>query len=224
VSLCSYCPPLQAGFKARKNRLRLFGHVFWGDLTSDDAATVTRPVGPLSIPTEISVDYTEKSWIVNAGVGDNLVDADKRTLDLSGGLRYLWLNVGIGLDLSTRVLPSTIQLSDRRMNLDGIVAASGVVELSDRWYVRCYADVGTGDADLTWLAEGALAYCFDCVAAYAGWRHVEWNGVGNKVSEDLDLRRPIIGVRHTFWRCCPLRLPRPAHRAASGTPSPIRAG
>ena len=189
---------LQAGFKARKGRLRLFGDVLWVDLTSNDAATVTRPVGSLGIPAEISVDYTEKAWIVNAGVGYNLVDEDRWTLDVFGGLRYLWLNVSVGLDFSTRLLDSTSIASDRRMNLDGIVAASGVVLLNDRWYARYYADVGTGNTDLTWTAQGVLAYRFDSVDAYAGWRHQEWDGVGEKVIKDLDLSGPILGVRFRF--------------------------
>jgi hypothetical protein len=196
--LSEFDATFQGLFKARKDRWRLFAEALYVNLTNDDVGTVTRPVGRLGIPAEISVDYSQKTWIVTAGVGYNLIDEDRWTLDVFGGLRYTWLHVGVGFDFETRLLDRPIELDGRRMNLDGIVAGGGGVLLGDRWYARYYADVGTGDTDLTWTAQGVVAYRFASVDAYAGWRYQEWNGIGDDLIRDASGSGPIVGVRFRF--------------------------
>jgi hypothetical protein len=104
----------------------------------------------------------------------------------------------LGWTFSRGLLAEPVETSESRANWDGIVAATGVIELSDRWYARYYADVGTGDTDLTWIAQGVLAYRFESLDVTAGWRHAVWNGLGGKVIKDLTLSGPIIGVRFRF--------------------------
>jgi hypothetical protein len=189
----------QAGLKARKHRWRLYGDVFFGRVSADDIGSVTRPVGPLSIARSISAKYKEEAWIVNAAAGYNLVDDEQWTLDVFAGLRYTHLDVALSLDLKTRLLPGGgIRLEDSSDHLDGTVGVGGVIVFSDRWYARYHADIGGGDTDLTWLAQAVLAYRFDSVDAYAGWRHTEWRGIDSAVLEDLTLTGPVIGVRFKF--------------------------
>jgi hypothetical protein len=189
----------QATFKLRKNRWRLFGDVAWGRVSADESGSVSVPVGPLSIPTAVSAKYQEEGWIVNAGIGYNLVDDERWTLDAYGGLRFLHLDIALTLDLQTRLLPAgALRLEDSSKHFDGTVAVGGVVVLSERWYARYHADIGTGDTDSTWLAQGVLAYRFDSFDAYAGWRHIEWNGLDSDVIDDLTLTGPIVGARFRF--------------------------
>jgi hypothetical protein len=61
-----------------------------------------------------------------------------------------------------------------------------------------YGDVGTGDSDLTWAAQGILAYRFKKFDAYGGYRHMEWDSLNNSVIEDLELSGPIFGARFKF--------------------------
>jgi hypothetical protein len=54
-----------------------------------------------------------------------------------------------------------------------VVGVKGQVRLDDRWYLPFYADVGTGDSDLTWQLEGNRGLdqlSFSGPAAAVTWR------------------------------------------------------
>ena len=48
---------------------------------------------------------------------------------------------------------------------DGVVGLRGATDLNERWYITYYADVGTGDSDLTWQGLAAVNYRFSKVDA-----------------------------------------------------------
>jgi hypothetical protein len=63
---------------------------------------------------------------------------------------------------------------------------------SSNWFIPYYADVGTGDSNLTWQAMLGLGYRFD-------WGHVTlaYRALGydfNKDNTDLTLYGPGLGV------------------------------
>jgi hypothetical protein len=189
----------QAILKARNDRWRLFGDVTYAKLSADDAGSVNVPAGPLSPVRAVSAKYQEEAWIVNAGLGYNLVDEERWTLDVFGGVRYVHLDIALTLDLQTQLLPAgAIRQEDSSDHLDATVGIGGVVALGHRWYARYHADFGGGDTDSTWLAQGAIAYRYETFDAYAGWRHVEWNGLDSAVLDDLTLTGPIVGARFRF--------------------------
>ncbi len=189
---------LMAGLRASKNKWRLAGDLIYLDIDADNGENFNVPVGPFLLPLEVDAKVVLKGWIVTAGAGYNLVDNEKWSLDLIGGARYLWLDATFTLDEKTRRLPRTIKLSGSAGTWDGIVGVDGKVRFDDRWYLRYYGDIGTGDSDLTWAAQGILGYRFKKFDAYAGYRHMEWDGLNNRVIDDLDLSGPIIGARFTF--------------------------
>ncbi len=62
-----------------------------------------------------------------------------------------------------------------------------------------YGDVGTGDSDLTWAAQGILVYRFKKFDAYGGYRYMDWNDLSGSLRfKDLDLSGPIFGARFKF--------------------------
>ena len=72
----------------------------------------------------------------------------------------------------------------------------GEVELSDKWYLSYYADVGRGGSDLTKQAVLGLNYRFDKVVASMGYRYLDYDLRGQL--DDLTVKGPYAGVRFRF--------------------------
>jgi len=47
---------------------------------------------------------------------------------------------------------------DSGSNWDAIVGARGAVDLTEKWHLFGYLDIGAGDSDLTWQAMAGIGY------------------------------------------------------------------
>jgi len=71
------------------------------------------------------------------------------------------------------------------------------VALSDKWYVSCYGDVGTGDSDLTWQALLGLDYRFDQVDLGFGYRYLDYD-IDASAVDDMTIKGPYAGLKVRF--------------------------
>ena len=92
---------------------------------------------------------------------------------------------------------SEVKESDSASNLDGVVGIRGRTDLSDRWYLTYYADVGTGDSDLTWQAFAGINYQFQAVDVTLGYQHLDWE-FDDQLLDDLEMSGPALGVKFSF--------------------------
>ena len=116
------------------------------------------------------------------------------SLDLLAGARYF----NMDLDFEANVGASTIKYSDSEDVLDGIIGAQVTIDLSDRWYLSCYADVGAGESKLTWQVWPGVGYRYEKVDVVAGYRHLEWETDDGDTFEDLNFSGPMLGVKFPF--------------------------
>ena len=131
-------------------------------------------------------------WVVTPSVGYNLVEAEKGSLDLLAGARYLWLKTELDFEGGHKV-------SDSGGFWDGIVGLRGRVNLAKNWYLPLYLDIGTGETDLTWQAFGGVAYKFSKVDVVVGYRYLTWDfDDDNKALDDLNFHGPMAGVKFVF--------------------------
>ncbi len=63
-----------------------------------------------------------------------------------------------------------------------------------QWFVQYYADVGTGDADLTWQAFGGVGRSFGRYDVFAGWRYLSYDFSSDSRIEDLSFNGPVVGA------------------------------
>jgi hypothetical protein len=129
-------------------------------------------------------------WIVTPVVGYNLVDTEKIRLDIVGGARYLYLDTKLGVG----------PLSDDESGSfwDGIVGVRGNVNLTEKWYLPYYADIGTGNTDLTWQASAGVGYRFSKVDVILAYRYLDWDFDDNEALDDLNLSGPYLGAKFIF--------------------------
>jgi hypothetical protein len=133
--------------------------------------------------------------LVTLAGGRTLVRADNYHMDALIGWRY------IGIDLRIRE-QSAGDLIDTSLNFnDGFVAVSGRYRFDDpRWSGNYYADVGTGESDLTWQAVLGVAYQFGWGKLFANYRHLDYDFGDTKNFSDLSLAfsGPTVGARFDF--------------------------
>ncbi len=74
----------------------------------------------------------------------------------------------------------------------------GVINLNEQWYVPYYADIGTGDSDLTWQALAGIGYRFSWGDIKLVYRYLSYDMDDDKLLKDLDLSGPALGVVFRF--------------------------
>ncbi|MFT5728949.1 MAG: opacity protein-like surface antigen [Desulforhopalus sp.] len=148
----------------------------------------------IGTPSTIDVDMKLKGFVSTLGVAYRIIDDDLTSLDLMAGARYFSLD----LDFDADVGGSKTKYSDSEDVLDGIIGAQVIFDLSDSWYLSCYADVGAGDSKLTWQAWPGVGYRLDNVDVVAGYRHLAWETDDGDIIEDLSFSGPMLGVTYRF--------------------------
>lgn len=177
-------------FETRKEKLSFAADVIYLSVSIDNQVDFPVPVGGAAI----SSNLDETIWIITPRIGYTIVDQTTWSLDLLGGIRYgsmdTTLNVNAGQLTSTS--------SDSNTVTDVIVGGKGRVNLGENWYLPYYADVGSGDTDLTWQVFGGVGYQFDQLSIEAGYRELEWDLKNNAILDTLNLNGPLLGAKYQF--------------------------
>lgn len=185
---------------ARKGKWSLVADTIYLDISQNEGGSETAPV--LGATLKVKSDVDMKASITTFAGGYNLVDNESVTLDLMGGARYAWVDTDLKLDLTRNgiLLQTSRQqkVSDSKGLWDGIVGVRGQFNLTDHWYMPYYADVGTGESDLTWQALAGVGYKFKRVDVAAVYRYLDYDFDSDYLLKDLTISGPALGVRYNF--------------------------
>lgn len=174
------------GYEGRYNRWSIQADVVYMDV----GGSADKPL----VLGATSVDLDVSSWILNGGVGYDIVQSDQGTLAVVGGVRYLTLDI----DVDVGVLGTTVtDKSDSEGVLDGIIGIGGFIQLAENWYIPYHADIGTGESDLTWQLFGGIGYRFSWGDIRLGYRFLSYD-LEDKLMEDLQISGPVFGVGFRF--------------------------
>ena len=129
----------------------------------------------------------QPSYSTGLVFGARMLDMDQ-TLD--------WSFVGPG--------PAGLALTGRSevsaTNWDAIVGVRGRARFGSdlRWFVPYYADIGTGNSDLTWQAIIGLGYSFGWGDVVAAWRYLDYDFESGKLMQSLTFNGVAVGVSFRF--------------------------
>lgn len=179
------------GVSAQRGRWSLFSDIVYLNIEQK----TDLKGGRLGLIEGTRADVTVKSWIITAAGGYALVDEEQTRLDLLGGVRYLWLDSEMDLDLERG---GQLEFSDSGDVWDGILGIRGRTWLSPEWYFNYYVDVGTGQSDFTWQALAGINYRFKNFDMGAGYRYLDWDFDSDSPFKNLDVSGPYLGVRLQF--------------------------
>lgn len=175
---------------AEKGKWTLFTDLIYLDQGTTNRRTVDLGGGPTNLKTKIDL----KSWINTTGVGYAAFDDGSTQISGLAGVRYLRLKTDIDVSDGT----TRRRASSTDDFFDGIVGLRGKTDLNENWYLTYYADVGTGQSDLTYQLFAGVNYRFRNWDAVVGYRYMDWD-LGNGAALDgLTVSGPLIGARFRF--------------------------
>lgn len=182
-------------FEARKGLWSGFTDVIYLDLAGDDSKSVGLPNGSTIDLFDADMELT--GWVWTLGGSYSVWHNGKSHLDLLAGARLLSLDTQVKLT-GGGPLQSKLKVSESIDLWDGIVGAKGRIALNDRWFLNYYADVGTGDTDLTWQAVGGVGYEFNWGDVILDYRYMEYDQGSDELLQDLGFSGAMLGVAFKF--------------------------
>ncbi len=189
-------------FEATNGRWGVLADVLYMDLGSSKNGTrdVNIDGHPLPVDVNANLSLDIKGTILELAGTYRLATSRSGTLDLVAGARMLdykqtlgWqFSADLGPDQPSRTGNSDIKVTD----WDAIIGVKGRVLFGENgeWFIPYYADVGTGDTDLTWQVMGGLGYSFKWGDVLAAWRYIDYKFKSGKPMEDAYFSGPIVGV------------------------------
>ena len=145
---------------------------------------------------ELEAGIDMRAVISTLTAGHTIARTDRSRLDIVGGARYLYVNVGLDFDLQATPGDKRAHLGGQ--NWDFLLGLEGKTLINDQWYFDYYADIGTGDSNLTWQGKVGGGYEFNKWAATFGFRYLRYNFTSKSNLDNLSVIGPYVGAKWTW--------------------------
>ena len=180
------------GMQAQKDKWSLSADLIYLSLDKQ----VNRDAGYIDAITDVDGNVSLKSWIVTPAVGYAIHESESSRVEIVGGVRYLWLKSGANVEFDTTpVFDEAVSKS----YWDAIIGVRARFDLNDKWFMPMYADIGTGDADITWQGFAGVGYKFEKVKAVFGYRYLQYEfDSDNRVMGEMTVNGPLLGLVMNF--------------------------
>jgi hypothetical protein len=167
---------------------------------SATVTTLSGPGGRIMVPinTNMQVRFASVLWSL-AGTYTLSRSAHGYTDALLGG-RYMYAPMHVDWNLSgpLGIFSQSGSHYESASVWDAIIGVKGRYDLGSdgHWFIPYYADVGTGDAPLTWQGIGGIGYGTKHTAITLVYRNLFYDQGGSKLIHNLNLGGPALG--YTF--------------------------
>ena len=151
--------------------------------------------GPLNQARELKGTIQMKSWIVTPTVGYAMYDNDTARVEVVGGVRYLWIDVGLKINENGTTI---FDQSGSDSFWDGVVGLRAAFNLNERWYIPAYFDVGAGNSDGTWQALGGVGYRWKRYQTSLVYRYLEYKFDDIPTLSKLQVKGPLLNFSFSF--------------------------
>src|SRR5262245_54125824 len=196
-----------AAFEAQKGRFGGFVDLIYMNVGDSIHDSPTIGAGSLPLPPGITADakLDVEATVFTVGASYRPIATEAATLDIFAGARQLDAKTTLHWEFSAPFGPFVGPAQAGKASVsgdgwDGIAGAKGQFAFGDerRWFVPFYADVGTGDSDLTWQAATGVGYRFEKFEVVGTWRYLRYEFAADSRLEDLDMSGPAIGVSYRW--------------------------
>jgi len=196
-----------AAVEAQKGRFGGFVDLIYMNVGDSIHDSPTIGAGSLPLPPGITADakLDVEATVITVGAGYRPIASEAATFDVFAGARHLDATTTLHWSFSAPFGPFVGPAQAGKSSVsgdgwDGIAGAKGQLNFGDerRWFVPFYADVGTGDSDLTWQAATGLGYRFGQFEVIGTWRYLRYEFDADSRLEDLDLNGPAIGLSYRW--------------------------
>ena len=190
-------------FELQRGRWGGFADAIYLDIGDSKSDTGMLAIGggtplPPGITADVSLDT--KAWVVTLAGNYRVLSSDATKLDFIAGARLLDIDTTFNYAFNTDFGPfsgpaRTGGAETKFSNWDAVVGLKGELKFgADRtWFARYYADVGTGDSDLTWQAIAGVGYAFGQSEVVLAWRYLDYEFASDDQVENLEFNGPALG-------------------------------
>ena len=188
---------------AQKGRWGMFTDIIYVDVSGSKSGTRDLSIAGITIPVGITADANldVKSTLWTLAGSYRFVATPETTFDLLAGARDIVLKQDLrwnfSADVGPFIGPGRQGSSNVRVDKwDAIIGAKGRFVFGDQheWFIPYYADVGTGQSQLTWQAIGGLGYSFSWGDLIAVWRYIDYHFKSGEAFGNFSLNGPAIGA------------------------------
>lgn len=199
---------------ARRDRFTLLTDFMYVNATASTSNVESANIvgvgrNPISTEANLGTQTRLQTTLWTLAGGYTLASGAWGNVDAIGGVRYLGIDVRTSYNLSVQLVgprgrggPSFGgggRFSDSDNIWNGIVGLHGRLRLGESgFFVPYYADIGTGDSNLTWQAFGGIGYQTGPVGVSLGWRYLSLDQGGDKVVQDMSMSGGYLAVNFRF--------------------------
>lgn len=179
-------------FTASNDKWSIMTDVIYLDMKQKNIHDPSRPIGELL---DVTSSVQMKSWIVSPTFGYALHNSDKARVEVFGGLRYLWIDLGV--QISAQGNP-VFDKSGSEGFWDGIVGLRTKVNLNEKWFMPMSIDVGGGNSDGTWQGLAGIGYDWGRFNTSLTYRYLQWKFDDVPTMSKLVVKGPLLNFNFTF--------------------------
>jgi hypothetical protein len=190
-------------FDAHNGRWGMFTDLLYLNVGGNQSKTRDFTLGGVGLPAtataDLNLDLQGLLWTLAGEY--RVASSPEWTLDVLAGARLFDVKPKLSWSLYGDLGPIPVAgrsggSEAKVSNWDGIVGLKGGFRFgaSREWFVPVYADVGTGQSDLTWQIAGGVGYSFKWGDVIAMWRYLDYNFKSGEAINDLSMNGPMLGV------------------------------
>jgi hypothetical protein len=190
-------------FEARKGVWGLYTDAVYMDVGSYQQGVHNFKIGGLGLPADVSssTNFDLKSTIWTLAGTYRLLASQEAAFDVLAGARLLDLKEALDWTLVGNVGPivgsgraGSLEIKDHV--IDGVIGFKGRAAFGqDRaWFIPYYADIGTGNSNLTWQAMAGVGYAFTWGEIMGGYRYMDYQFKSDSKVDSLSFDGPLFGV------------------------------
>ena len=199
--------------EARYDRFSVITDLMYVDLGSSSSRVesvnaAVLPSNPISTTLNLGGDSTLQATIWTLAGGYTLATGDWGNVDAIGGFRLLSLDARTNYALSADVtgprgngvvLSRIGRLSGGDTLWNGIVGLRGRIRIGESgFFIPYYADIGTGESNLTWQAFGGIGYQSGWAGVTLGYRAMAFDQGSTDLVNKLTMHGAFLAVNFTF--------------------------
>ncbi len=181
-----------ADVSASNDQWSFMTDVIYMKLKQDNVNDPQRPIGALL---EGSSSVQMKSWIVSPTVGYAIYNQDDTRVEVFGGLRYLWIDLGVQINARGNPI---FDESVSQGFWDGIFGFRTKIGINDKWFVPASVDVGGGQSKNTWQFLTGVGYDWGKFNTSLTYRYLSWKFDDVPAMEKLIVKGPLINFNIKF--------------------------
>lgn len=161
---------------------------------------ISGPGGNVTVPVDTGTTTNLEGFVGMLAGGYAILQQPGARADVLAGVRYARLKSSLDWQLAgpAGVLARSGSAQVTKGLTDGIVGVRGSVDLSDRWFVPWYADIGAGSSRVTWQAMAGIGYRLGWGDVTLAYRHLAYDFHSDRIASDLNFSGPAVALGFKF--------------------------